>query len=348
MTNFTRAGGMFRAATHTDVITELPAETFVVSKDINGYYLEMVTPMTVVSKLYGDVETKVDRVMRTYEDRSAGTGVLLSGEKGSGKTLFAKKLSQEMRDRGHPTIVVTQPHAGDDFNALLKSIQQPYMLFIDEFEKIYADKSDQAYMLTVLDGFIEGKRLAVVTVNDFYGVHDMMKNRPGRFYYHMRYGGLGEEFIRDYCSQNLAGDGTEDVVRYASMFHMFNFDMLKAIVEEMNRFKAPLKDVIDIINASPSYSSNRHTYKVVTASAKNYPDLEGWSSDADQPFLHDTNFSGYVKDDKGRAIQHKSFECQPGDIVKVDRGEIHFENEEITAVIRRADERLYDYSNLIL
>jgi len=89
--------------------------------------------------------------MRTFTDRSNSTGVLLTGEKGSGKTLLAKHLSIMGYDMGIPTIVINSAWTGDSFNKLIQDIEQPLIVMFDEFEKVY-NREEQEKMLTLLDG----------------------------------------------------------------------------------------------------------------------------------------------------------------------------------------------------
>jgi hypothetical protein len=79
-----------------------------------------------------------------------------------------------------------------------------------------------------------------------------MINRPGRFFYSLDYKGLDNEFIIDYCKVNLINaSNTESVCKAGALFSKFNFDMLQAIVEEMNRYNETAAEVIKFLNAKP-------------------------------------------------------------------------------------------------
>ena len=164
-------------------------------------------------------------------DRDASTGVMLTGEKGSGKTLLAKNVSFEAAKQGIPTIIINAAWCGDAFNSLIQSIEQPAIILFDEFEKVY-DKDDQQQILTLLDGVFPSKKLFVLTCNDKWRVDVHMRNRPGRIYYMLDFAGLDHDFIRDYCADNLkAQEHTEAVCKISSLFDEFNFDMLKALID---------------------------------------------------------------------------------------------------------------------
>jgi SpoVK/Ycf46/Vps4 family AAA+-type ATPase len=186
---------------------------------------------------------------------------MLTGEKGSGKTLLSKQISIDGASQGIPTIVINQPWCGEGFNAFIQMIDQPTIVVFDEFEKVY-DREDQEKMLTLLDGVYPSKKLFMITCNDKWRVDSHMRNRPGRIYYMIDFKGLDQEFIIEYCEDNLkAKEHIATICRIASLFDQFNFDMLKAMVEEMNRYGETPQEVLTLLNAKPEFSDESR-YKV--------------------------------------------------------------------------------------
>ena len=156
MSYFIKTGNTWKVADEKsiDIHDTLPAGNYVVGQDPYGnLFLEQVDDFEMRGKRYGENDRNCNRIYSTFMDRPAATGVMLTGEKGSGKTLLAKTLTLKCADEGIPTIVINSPWRGDAFNQLLQDISQPCMVLFDEFEKDY-EPDQQEEMLTLLDGEI--------------------------------------------------------------------------------------------------------------------------------------------------------------------------------------------------
>lgn len=255
MTYFLKRGNCWNAAdeANIDIHDALPAGNYTIKMNpqTEQFYFEEVDLFTLNHKVYGDALRNTDRIMNTFNDRPATTGVMLTGEKGSGKTLLAKSLSIACHTLGIPTIIINTDWHGEQFNTLMQSIQQPCMILFDEFEKVY-DRETQPAILTLLDGVFPSKKLFVLTCNDKWRVDEHMRNRPGRIFYLLDFKGLDVDFITEYCQENLNDKGQiENVCRCSTMFSEFNFDMLKSLCEEMNRYNETAQEAIKMLNAKP-------------------------------------------------------------------------------------------------
>lgn len=254
MANFTRMGNTFRVAPkHSlDIQPTLPPGNYTIAQDDHGMFLVMTESFVSPPKIYGDVLKNTDRILRTFADRPHGTGVMLEGEKGSGKTLLAKNIAIEGAKVGIPTIIVNAPWCGDGFNKFIQAIEQPTIILFDEFEKIYDDET-QEKVLTLFDGVWPSKKLYIVTCNDKYKIDNHMHNRPGRMFYSISYSGLSLDFIREYAEDQLDNKSHVDkLCDLTSLFEEFNFDMLKALVEEMNRYKETPQEAMKLLNTRPN------------------------------------------------------------------------------------------------
>jgi hypothetical protein len=280
MTTFFKSGNTYRVAPgdSVDVRDELPGGNYILKLNpMTGFFLEVADGFKTPTKIYGNCLRNCDRIIRTFESRGGNTGVMLVGEKGSGKTLLARQISISS---GLPTIIINSDYTGDEFNSFLSAITQPCIVLFDEFEKVYKGR-DQEKILTLLDGTYQSKKLFILTSNDKWNLDNNLKNRPGRIFYLIEFDGLGEDFIRQFCGDRLTDQSmTEEIVKTSMLFDKFNFDMLSSFVEEVNRYGEPPSELVSILNAKPEYSG------------RNYYTASMWIGDTQLPpsALHDNNF----------------------------------------------------------
>lgn len=255
MSYYIRTGNTYSVANENDieVFETLPPKVYTLGQNpMSGeFYLQPIDDFKIPSKLYGDTIKNADRIISTFEKRPLTTGVHMDGVKGSGKSLLAKYVSHIGNQQGYPTIVINQPYCGDGFNKFIQSLDIPTIVLFDEFEKVY-DSQNQQKILTLFDGVYPSKKLFLLTTNDSYMVSNYLKNRPGRIYYSLKFNTLDAKFVREYCEDNLNNkDHIDSIVNYTNIFSFFNFDMLSAVVEEMNRYNETLAQVLEILNITP-------------------------------------------------------------------------------------------------
>lgn len=258
MTYFLRNGNTFRPAAEKalDLHDKLPVGTYTLKQDSFGnFFFENIENFSFNGKRYGDNIKNTDRIINTFLSRSQSTGVMLAGEKGSGKSLLAKTICIKAYELDIPTLVINEAWSGESFNQLIQSINQPCIVLFDEFEKVY-DRGDQEKILTLLDGVYPSKKMFILTCNDKYRVDHHMRNRPGRIFYMIDFKGLSPEFITEYCEDNLENKTHIDkICKLSSLFSEFNFDMLKALIEEMNRYDESPQEAMAMLNAKPEFET---------------------------------------------------------------------------------------------
>jgi hypothetical protein len=361
MTYFLKSGITFRVSSKEamDLHEKLPAGNYTIKKDpFDNLYLESIDSFEIKGKRYGDLDKNTDRILNTFMDRTASTGVMLTGEKGSGKSLLAKALSIQAAKDGIPTIVINQPWTGDKFNALIQSIEQPCVVLFDEFEKVY-DSQEQEAMLTLLDGVFPSKKLFVITCNDKWRVDSHMRNRPGRIYYMLDYKGLTHDFIIEYCEDNLKNQTyIERICSIASLFSQFNFDMLKALIEEMNRYDESPEEALKMLNAKPEFDDgNKYitnlNFKGIPVDQKHLEQRE-WKGNPLQSKIHlsfkvsDAGIPWTDKDENDEDADWNWEETQfnPGEIQKIDpaTGTFIFMNKDgVALTLTKVKEKTFQY-----
>lgn len=253
-----------------DLVDTIPAGLYQIAEMPFGgpIYLKPTELFSLPPKLYGDTASNSNRIMNTHLNRRTSTGILLVGEKGSGKSLLAKHLSLDAISRGWPVIQVTSAWHGDKFVAFLENIKQDCVLLFDEFEKIY-DAETQQHMLSLFDGLTTTKKMFILTCNDKHKIDTNMVNRPGRIYYNIEFGGLSPEFIEEYCKDKLNDPSQviiDELVGISYLFQAFSFDMLQACVEEKNRYPDETFDLmLNKLNVRPDIYDNytRYNYRIV-------------------------------------------------------------------------------------
>lgn len=265
MTYYLKDGNTFNPTdeSNLDIHTILPVGNYVIKSKMNGnMFFEMADDFTFPNKRYGDNPRWTNRIINTFLNRQSGTGVMLTGEKGSGKSLLARSVSEEAAKQGIPTIIINSPYCGDNFNTFVQSIEQPAILLFDEFEKVY-DSKEQEAILTLLDGVFPTQKLFLFTYNDKWRVDTHMRNRPGRIFYVLDFKGLEKEFIEEYCEDNLINKShIPTICKISGLFTQFNFDMLKALVEEMNRYDESPMESLAMLNVRPEFDSGKTKYEV--------------------------------------------------------------------------------------
>jgi len=347
MAYFMKQGNTYRVARKEalDITEHLPGGNYTIGKDemTGQFFLEHIDHFNIPSKIYGDCLRHTDRIVRTFMDRSNATGVMMTGEKGSGKTLLTKNVCNELAKQDVPTIVINAPWCGDKFNTFIQAIEQPCVILFDEFEKVY-DREQQELILTLLDGVFPSKKLFLLTSNDKWRVDYHMRNRPGRIYYMIDFKGVNAEFIREYCADNLnAKEHIERIVNVSTMFKEFNFDMLKALCEEMNRYNETPQQALAMLNAKPEFDGDTSYEVKIVHEGKEVEYNRNFRGNPLSPDGVEVGFDINGDDDELSDYIHKTFTANT--LVTVKNGEFVFEDAGTRILLTRKVEKMPNYWN---
>lgn len=238
-----------------DALTDkVEAGIYELRSSMMGLYLQRKCTTYALPKLYGSIVRRASKIMGTFNDRETSTGVLLSGDKGTGKSLLSMLLANIAVSEGNPVIEVKEAFYGASFEELMNAIPNAVLIF-DEFAKVYkvekdTDNNPQEKLLGFFDGAGAKKRLMIFTENKTSGINEFMLNRPGRIFYHYKYSKLTPDVIQEYCEEKgLVEDKIQYLQNFAISANEFSFDILKAIVEEILRYPTDeVKELIDDLN----------------------------------------------------------------------------------------------------
>lgn len=209
--------------------------------EMRGFYLHVEEPFTFPDKMYGDDDDIIRRAITKFNSIDRNLGVLLTGLKGSGKTLTAKKLCVES---GLPVIIIPKYYEGPAFIEFMTSSELgSCVVFIDEFEKLYyGDCGDGQIsrgsddMLRILDGPYTTHNMFVFTTNTDM-INECLINRPSRIFYRKNYGSLGNEVVRAVAEDMLADRSyVDDLINTCSILPFVSFDILTSLINESNLF----------------------------------------------------------------------------------------------------------------
>ena len=214
---------------------------------LTGPELEIVDniDLSVPKRVYGNIMERVDKSFKAYSYRERNTGILLSGERGMGKTLFIRIAINRALEMGIPVLMLRKTSSLESIIDTVNSITQPLLVVMDEFEKNFSISSDedspetgdQTQFLTMLDGLGSSeKRMFIASINSTNNINEFLLNRPGRFYYHFDFPSLGEKECTEYLAHETKGL-SKKTIQYAVMAmqnYSINYDGLAAIATELN------------------------------------------------------------------------------------------------------------------
>ena len=106
-------------------VSAIPAGVYsVLCSETAGYYLERHVSLGTPDHVYGVVLERASKVMNSFLQRSRNTGVLLSGQKGSGKTMLTRVIADKAVSLGMPVLLINTPYHNADFLSFMSKINR--------------------------------------------------------------------------------------------------------------------------------------------------------------------------------------------------------------------------------
>jgi len=245
--------------------------------------------------IYGNIMSYVIRVWNEYAITNKTTGVLITGTKGSGKTMISTLLANLAIDNGLYVVMCVEINFTTELINFLSRLRN-VVLFMDEFSR-NLEYSMQAKALTMLSDIGATSKLMILTDNSDKAIHICIRDRPGRIRYHYDFEKLPQDVLLDYCSKNM------DIYDSDSKFYntllakyrelsVFSFDQLQAIVSEHNHY--PDDDLETLLSCLNLHSLSKPCIYVVKKITDNSNNEELYWN-VDNRFLHEDYFKHTTK-----------------------------------------------------
>ncbi len=254
MATILRKGDEYDFSTKFESLTELPVQVYKLQEGMFGrLFLEEDDDFVLPMKIYHNDTDFIEHVITKYENdpQKGNLGMLLTGKKGLGKTFTAKIICRRL---GLPVIKITNNSQTRIFDFLNK-IDQPHIIFIDEFEKLFPDKSETGEMtqqefLSFLDGNNSGTARKVFIITTNTSVNTYFINRPSRLTYVKNYDIIAQEVVVEVVNDLLKNPEFKDDLLDHLDYESLNIDILIKVIEEVNTMNKPYSKFKDFFNYS--------------------------------------------------------------------------------------------------
>lgn len=210
-------------------------------------YFEINENINIPNKIYGNnYDSFINRILQWHKrDDVNNTGVLLSGMKGSGKTLTSKIIAKKS---GLPIIVVDNNFLSRKLSDTFKKISGNYCIIFDEI-----DKNERYWDSSQLLGFLDGietvcKKLVLFTCNDENFANENLIDRCSRIRYYKKFEGLDNNSISNLINEIIKDDKKKQMrcLDLINKFKVKSFDNIVNFLHEVQLY--PDSKELDLLN----------------------------------------------------------------------------------------------------
>lgn len=254
--NFIKVGNKVVFKTITDGLEYSLESGKVYSVSIDRYTddieFNIAPDLKLPEKVYSTKEDDkfIDKVLNFYEKTNNNTiGVMLSGLKGSGKTIMMKRIAVDSK---LPILLIDKSFCPRQLINLFNKLQDTQVcILMDEVDKL-GENYDDDYLLKVLDGInSSGKKLIIFTCNDETDINEYLKDRCSRIRYWKKYDETSPSMIQtvledkltdkteakpltDFLISNLACASFDNILAFAEEVNEYPNDTYEELLKDMN------------------------------------------------------------------------------------------------------------------
>jgi len=253
---FLYSGNRFYFGEPGNHTNSLPPGTYkIVLPPLQSPFLQKVDDFSSPKKIYGLDKTTSSIILDEAVQSGKNTGVFLLGEKGSGKTLFAKYIA---RQANRPIIILDTEMNQDIKRVLLAPELANSTILIDEYDKIYTNSESQNTLLELLDGVYKTNMLWLLTSNN-HTLSNFLENRLSRIKFKIVYKKLSTDIFNDVCDDLLLDkDNKKILYNFFTEVGYVNFDCLIETINMLNRHKSyHPNEILKLLNITADTKRSR-------------------------------------------------------------------------------------------
>lgn len=217
-------------------------------------YLEVGSSITLPSQMYETNSDKkfINKILNHFKNTKRNTtGVILTGLKGSGKTVMSKNIAVSS---GLPIIIVASDFPTRQLNKLFSKFSETEVCVI--FDEV--DKNERSWNTEDLLGFLDGinatsKKLVLLTCNNNSKMNEFIMNRCSRIRYYREFTKLDKEAVTEIVNSKIEDKNeTVPVVNFImDRFDIISYDNISSFVEELNQYPTDtFEELVQDLNIS--------------------------------------------------------------------------------------------------